>query len=313
MTQMIKSAVKDVFFSFSPQLAQLEAMINLDFKLGEERLQLMKLCFSPLAVWPLLLGLLLICVDPTKHLWSLQWVLQGNYQITFMLLDGRLANVFTFYLIFFVIARRLRSDYLLIASVFYFLAKSDLHFHLALAAALGTFLGRGIYLLSLGKTLASEAKQLWKIVTSLQLAATLASTVITVWALQNLTAQGYFSQSMTINRSEFFICSIGLHYFLQFVVLSTWGHFRQQKLFEPSDFPTCYSTSTWLTKLKLRSQFIKNLKPHVASKIKLHQSNLNELQMIKDQSPVSIPAKIAKILQTELEYLKLASSRLTPE
>ena len=311
MISEIKSALKSVLMSFTPRRALIESMIRIDFKLGDEKAELMKLCFAPLAAWTLFVLLALIYVDPTKNLWSLQRLLQDNYLITFQLLDGRMQNALFFLMMFLVLERLIRNEYLLIALVFYFLAKSDLHFHLALAAVSGIFLGRSTHYWALRKTLVSTVAKTWRTVALWHVFAAIVSLAVTVFALENLANSGYFGESVSVNRREFFIYSVALNYFIQFLFLAMWGHFRPIKKIEPTDFPINYSTSTWFGKLRLRRRFVEAVRIQVTNKTLLHQSNLNELNAINDLSPASIPAKISKILQTELQFLILASSRLT--
>lgn len=311
MISEIKFALKRVLLSITPRRSLTESMLHIDFKIGNEKTELMKLCFSPLAAWPLFILLVMIYIDPTKNWWSLQRLLQDNYLITFQLLDGRLLNAISFLLVFFFLERLFKNEYVLVGIVFYFLAKSDLHFHLALAAVAGIFIGRSTYLWSMGKTLVSSAAKIWKTVAVLHMFAAIVSLVITCYALESLARAGFFSGSVAVNRLEFFFYSVLLNYFLQFLLLAGWGHFRSTKKFEPTDFPINYSTATWLGHIRLRRRFIEILSVQIAAKTQLHQTNLSELETIKDLSPVSIPAKISKILLVELEFLKLASSRLT--
>lgn len=311
MIQELKLAVLDVLASLTPRRSLIASLINIDFKIGDEKTEFMKLCFSPLAAWSLFVMLALIYVDPTKNLWSLQRLLQDSYLITFQLLDGRLVNAAYFLFAFLLLERIFKNEYALIAVAFYFLGKSDLHFHLALAAVTGIFLGNALNLWSLQKTLVSATAKIWGAVAALHLLAALISFAITVYALEILATVGFFSESITVNRREFFIYAVLLNYFLQFVLLATWGHFRKAKKIEPADFPTNYSSSTWFGKIKLQRRQVADLLVQIAAKTLLHQNNLAELTAIKDLSPVSIPAKIGKILQAELQFLKLASSRLT--
>ena len=78
MISEIKSALKSVLMSFTPRRALIESMIQIDFKLGDEKAELMKLCFAPLAAWTLFVLLALIYVDPTK----IFGVCSGYYKIT---------------------------------------------------------------------------------------------------------------------------------------------------------------------------------------------------------------------------------------
>ena len=74
---MIKNlfrAIKEVLTSFSPKCSAFEAMMKIDFKINEERNNLMQLCFSSLAAWPvfILAGVIQLNLFPSS--WSLQQI-----------------------------------------------------------------------------------------------------------------------------------------------------------------------------------------------------------------------------------------------
>ena len=311
MIQVIKSALLQVVLSLSPVRSQLEAMIKIDFKIADARASWMQLCFSSLAAWPLLTFLIVLYINPNISSWTLQKVFQSHTDFVFWLLDGRLLNMGLFFLGFIILQLVIRNEYILISAIFYFLLKSDIHFHLALTAVLGTLLSRSSWMCWLHRSLQSEARKIWKVAMSSQLLAWFVAAAIIILVLQFLQSNGFFAESATASRPEFFLYSLVFIYFLQFLFLSFWGHFKFQQKKEPTNFPICYSTAMWLQKIKLRSDFRNTLKAHVKSRILLHQNNLDELVTIKDLSPVSIPFQISQILQTEISYLKIAASQLT--
>lgn len=311
MIQYLKNALSEVLLSFSIQRCQVEAMMKIDFKIGHERTNLMQLCFSNLAGWPLLLLIAILYFDPTKNSWSLQQLFQQNMTVSFWLLDGRLGNMALFFGAAFFLQWIFRQETVFTAVIFYFLLKSDIHFHLAVSAISGIVFARSCYLWWMHTDVKSRYRKIWVTFTTLQLAGWLVASVFVFYMIDNLQFSGYFSESVSMNRFEFTLWSLIIIYFTQFLFSSLWGHLSFQKVKEPSEFPICYSTTTWILRFKMRPYFKKQIKDQTAKYLLLHEQNLEELKSIKDLSPVSIPAQITNILQTEIEYLKTASSKLT--
>lgn len=311
MIQFLKIALNEVFLSFSVQRCQIEAMMKIDFKIGHERTNLMQLCFSNLAGWPLLLIIGILYFDPTKASWSLQQLFQQNMTVSFWLLDGRFGNMLIFFGFAFFLQWIFRQETFFIALVFYFLLKSDIHFHTAVSAISGIIFARCCYLWWMHTDVISFHRKIWVAFTTLQLAGWLVGSLIIFCMMDSMQFSGYFSESVSMNRFEFTLWALLTIYFFQFLFSSIWGHFNFKKSKEPTEFPICYSTSSWILRFKMRPYFKKLIKDQTEKYLLLHQQNLEELKSIKDLSPVSIPAQITNVLQTEIEYLKMASSKLT--
>lgn len=315
MKELLKSALSEVFLSFSIQRCQLEAMMKLDFKVGTERAQFMQLCFSSLAAWPLFIVLGLLYLDPTKNDWSLQKIFTEQLELIFWLLDGRLQNMILIFILFFIIQWLFRQEYLFISIVFYFLLKSDLHFHLAISAVAAILLSRSCYLWWLHVDLKSQSRKVWTFFSALQILGVMVGVTLGLVGIDYLQFNRYFSESILVNRAEVLVLMLTLIYFLQFLFSSLWGHFSfknsKNDFRESKNFPVYYSSAEWILRFKMRPYFKKILKDQTEKYLILHQQNLNELKGIKDLSPVSIPYQITQVLETEISYLKIASSRLT--
>lgn len=311
MIHYLRNSLTEVALSFSVQRSEIESMMKVDFKIGHERTNLMQLCFSTLAAWPLFILIAILYFEPTKASWSLQQSLSQGSEVAFWLLDGRLENMALFFGIFFILQWIFRQEFFFISVVFYFLLKSDIHFHVAIASISAIIFSRSCYLWSMHLALKSFSKKIWKTFTSLQLVGWLVGSVISFLLVDQLEVNRYFSESITENRFEMALLSLGIIYFFQFLSVCVWGHFSFQQKKEPTDFPICYSTTAWILRFKMRSSFKKQIKEQTEKYLALHQQNLEELKSIKDLSPVSIPFQINQVLQTEIEYLKTASSRLT--
>lgn len=312
MFKNIKEAVFETLLAFNRSRAQIEAMMKLDFKIGNHRTQQLQLCFSNLASWPLFLIIAVLHLDPTRYSWSLQKSLFNYPTQAYFLLDGRLVNMVIFFILFYFIQWIIRSELFLTSVVFYFLLKSDIHLHLALSAILGIDLAKNCYLWWMHKDIKSKSFLIWKNFSTLQICGSIFGGLLSLFLLQAVSTLGYFSETASANRVGFLAGIVGLNLILQFVLALVWGaiYFKPISI-EPSDLPINYSTANWILRFSIRPYFKKQLKVHIEKYLTLHQNNLSDLQVIKDLGPASIPYKISEIIKTELGYLQLASSRLT--
>ena len=274
----------------------------------------MQLCFSNLASWPLFLVAVALYFDPTRYSWSLQKVLESNQLQAFFLLDGRNSNMILFFFIFYFIQWVLRAEITLISLVLYFLLKSDIHVHLAVASVLGILFSTGCYHWWMHKDLKSESFKIWKSFSMLQIMGIFVSAVLSLYLLHFVSVAGYFSGTYSSNRFQFLLLVVAINYFLPLALSILWGHFYfKPKVKEPTDFPIHYSTANWILRFKIRPYFRKKLADQTLKYLSLHQTNLADLESLKDLGPASIPNRILLIIKTELGYLRLASSRLTIE
>ena len=313
---MIKNlfrAIKEVFISFSPKCCAFEAMMKIDFKINEERINLMQLCFSSLAAWPffILAGIIQLNFLPSG--WSLQQIFSTQMEFRFFLMDGQLSNMLLFFTFFFIFEWIIRNEYLLLGLILYFLLKSDIHFYLAVASCSGVIFSRCCYVWWLHLDLKSRSLKIWKTFSSLQMVGTLFGIFLCLYLLQFLFELGYFSVSANENRYQALVLFILIIYLSPLVSTSVWGHFFIRRKNEPTEFPIHYSTALWILRFRMRPALRKKLVDQVQKYIELHQKNLDDFLALKDLGPVSIPAQIIQILNAELGFLKLASSRLTTE
>jgi hypothetical protein len=271
----------------------------------------MQLCFAQLANWPLYLVLVAIYFDPTKYMWTLQKTLGDNSSLGFYLLDGRLANMLIFFLVFFFIEWILRKEFLLIAIIFYFLVKSDLHVHLALAAILGIYISRCTYLWWFYVDLESLTRKIWKTTTLIQLGAIFFVSIGSLYGLDFLQQNRYFSATSAENRFEFLLGVIFSFHLITQLILVVWGHFSLQKKSDPSFLPVYYSTTTWILRFKMSFLLKNNLKDVVAKVLQSHLKSYEQMKEIKDLGLGVKVSSIEETLNKEIVFLQLASSRLT--
>ena len=312
---LIWTALKEVIWAFSPTRSFYEAMMKFDFKIDPPRQALMQLCFSQLASWPLCIGFIILYFDLFFKSFSLQQVLQNflgpENSISFYLLDGHSQNMLVFLLGFFVLEWIVRHEQVLLFVILWLVKRSDLHFHLALAAMLGIFLSRCCYLWWFFVDLQSVTKHIWIRVTSILLFSWLLTLVISLYFLELLHLNQFFSSSVTENRFEFLILVWMLWTISSHVLLSIWGHFYFKKEKEPTDLPQYYSTASWILRFKMSFSLKKKMREQVAETLRRHQELLQQSQQLTDISPGFQMNGLLKVLQAEVNHLQIASSRLT--
>ncbi|MBC7421608.1 MAG: hypothetical protein H7328_12845 [Bdellovibrio sp.] len=309
--KMILSAIQGTLLSFSFSRNMQEAMMKYDFKIDAPRKNLMQLCFSPLAAWPFFIMLGMIYIDPTKYAFTLQRLLGENRSLGLFLLDGSLSAMLVTFGIFFISEWVFRKEYLLVGIVFYFLAKSDLHLHLATAAVLSVYLSRACYLFWLKNTLESRSRKIWTIATALNLIAVIVVVMASIYALDYLQANQYFSGSISANRFEFLTSMVVAFYAVPLLFLSAWGHFYVRRRVEPSFLPIYFSTSNWILLFNMSSYLQKLLLEKTSHVLAEHKKSVKQFNEIKDQSPGLGMNHLLTTLNKEISYLQVASSRLT--
>lgn len=313
--QKIYLALLEVFWSYSPQRSFYESMMKIDFKLGDKRQNLMQLCFSQLASWPILFVGLFVYFDPTKHNWNLQkfllsWLGSEN-SFSYFLLDGRLEPMLIVFALFFVLEWIVRAENWLISIVLLMASRSDIHFHLAFSAIFAIYLARNGYLWWFGVDLTSESQKIWQQITRLLLFNWLVVLALNLYLLQQLHLNRYFSASASENRLEFLFLVLILNVFFGQFLLSIWGHFYFQKKSDPSELPTYYSTTQWILRFKMSFRLNNQLKTLVQKQIEHHESSLQHLLEVSDLGRGIKLNDLQKVLNSELTSLKLAASRLT--
>ena len=313
MIKQLGIAIKEVLVSFSPKCSAFESMMKIDFKIGEERLNFIQLCFSSLAAWPFFILAGVVQLNFLPATWSLQHIFAEQLEFRFFLMDGRISNMLLFFAVFFIVEWIIRKEYLILAIILYLLLKSDIHFYLAVASCAAVLFSRSCYLWWFHLDLKSRSFKIWKIFSSLQIIGTLLGIFFCFYLLQVLFDLGYFTTSLIENRCRTLVLFILIIYVSPLPLITIWGHFFVRKKKEPTDFPIHYSTASWILRFKMRPFLQKKLLEQIHKYLELHQKNLNDFLELKDLGPVSIPSQIIQILKTELSYLNLASSRLTIE
>lgn len=304
-------AIKEVLLSYSPARSLIESIMKFDFKIGDSKTNLMQLCFSNLASWPLVIILLAVNLDPFRFSWSLVKLLSFESPLILFLLDGHLANMLLVSLLFFVLEWVLRKEYILIAIVFYFLNRSELHIHLATVAVLAVYLSRITYLWWLSVDSESETKKIWITVSVLQFVAWLCIAFTVISTLDYIQINNLLSESGDLNRFNFLAAGILLYNGLSLLFLSLWGHFHVQKEIEPTHLPTYYSTSNWILRFNMSYYLQSRLRQQVTLQLEKHLKNEIQFQELKSLSPSLAKFSVEDVLKNEIGYLKEAKLRIS--
>lgn len=290
--------------TFSIIKNQHQALVTLDFDKDKRREALMRLCFSNLAAWPLILVLLLFIINPLRYHFSLtqKLGLDNVFVQTLFGTDWLYASILITSV--FVIAFLTRKELLLIGLVGFFVSQGDMHLLIALSLLACIILARVLINLRWIRFLESFTKSVWMVTGFLGFVSWALAVHLSFEFYNWLLKSGFFSQSMFANRLEFFIVIVCVYYGLDLLVMSVWGHFYNKKNADPSQFNVKYSSSLILKKLSLGQTFKDNLKDQITS--------------IKNSKPVYenadldlLPTRLVKLHRKEESFLTKALSALT--
>lgn len=309
--KLILNAVKEALLSFTPARSLIESMMKYDFRIGEPRGQLMQLCFSNLAAWPLALVIALVAWDPFGRAWSLVAQLGFESPVVLFLLNGRPLPMLAVFALMFFLEWIFRKEYILLGLVFYLLGRSELHIHLATVAVLGVYLARICYLWWLAVDCESRTRRLWQWASSLQLLAWGVAAVMALNALDYLQVNHLFNEAGGMSRFRFLILVVGLYHVFSHLFLCLWGHFSFQRAADPAQLPVYYSTAAWILRFSMSHHLQNLLRGQVAAQLEKHQAHQRDLAQLKSQSPGLATLPVGEVLQREILHLKEANLRLT--
>jgi hypothetical protein len=302
--KIVFEQIKRTLKSFSIIKSQHEALVSFDFEKTGQREALMRICFSPLAAWPVLIALLVFWINPYRYQISMtstfgmeNFLVQALFG-TDWLYAGILAALF------FAISFFTRQELLLVSLVGYLLSQGDLHLFLALILLGCIVLARIFTNFRWVRFLESYTRTIWMMACCLSLMAWAIAMHVSLEAYKTLFHAGYFSQSMHANRLEAFILAAGLYYGLELFILAAWGHFFMRKQREPSEFLVKYSSARVLRKLSLSRAFKTALKEKIEtiSKTKPHYQK-TDLDLL--------PKRLVDLHRKEDSFLTTAITDLT--
>jgi hypothetical protein len=284
--------------SFFSEKAEHEALLAYDFKLADFKTSLMKLCFSPLANWPLFVFILILNFNPFRYQFQLLGGLSGAISFIYAphwqigLSFGIICSYF------------LGIINIPIAVALYFISQGEVHTIIAGSMIVGVFAGRSLKYFKLAVKLESETRKIALYFNMLQLVSLIAATFISLYVYEYMAAMGLFSRTLFAYRFEFISISLFVIYAIQFLLNAIWGHFYALKKNDPSEIQTHYSMAQILSRLSLGATIKSQLKEQVRGKVTELKSQLN------DSSIAYLPKNILSTAQEEKAYLEMAEQYL---
>lgn len=294
VSQQVLQQVKYVMKLFSSEKAEHQALLSYDFKMSDFKTSLMRLCFSPLASWPIFVFALILFLNPLRyqhqiftHIPSLiQFVYAPNWAAGLAI--GIVCSYF------------LGLINIPIALVLYFISQGDMHVVLGASILVGVFFGRPLKYLKLTVNLEGKVKSVVIYYALLQILSVVVGAAIVAQVYQFMYYTGYFSQTVFGYRLEYCVLLLLIMFAVQLAVHSIWGHFYSRRPDEPSRVNTFYSTSQILKKLFYSKSFAEELRTQALAK---H----TELSLqLKDPSVSYLPRNILQIAEAEKSYLETA-------
>lgn len=309
--KQILIVIKEVLMSYYPERSLIDSMMKYDFKSGDVKTNLMQLCFSNLASWPLILILFYIANDPFKDSWSLIRSLSFTNPIVLFLLNGLWVTMLIVFVIFFVLQWVFRKEYLFLALIFYFTSRSEIHVNLAVIAALAVYLSRISYLFWMATDCVSETKKIWKAVSTLQLLAWAVVLIMAMTALDYLQVNHLFNEKTEMNRFNFLAIIVLSYHIFSHLFLSLWGHFYVQKKQDPSVLNVYYSTAYWILRFNISYHLQSLLKLQISELLEKHNQNDQQFKELKKQAPGLSQFNVEETLRKEILHLNEAKLRLS--
>ena len=309
MNSIIK-AFKQTLLTFSPHKCIVESFLRFDFKLGDARENLMQACFSALAAWPMFLMFAVIIYDPFKADWSLVHWLQPDNSFLLFLMDGRLQGMLIFFGIAFVVEWIFRREYLYLFFLAYFVGRFELHINLAVASLLGIILSRIAYQWWAMLDLVSESKKIWSRLHQMHMLSWVLVAALALVSLDYLQVNHLFEKQGLFTRLNFFIALYAIYNAVNLMFSMLWGHFYFHAEKDPTNLPTHYSSAQFVLRFSLGEQLVYQLKKIVKEQLQKHTQHSEEYEVLKKESPGLSNFPLAKVIATELGYLREALLRL---
>lgn len=295
---MIFTQVKNVMKSLFSERAEHEALLAYDFKLADFKTSLMRLCFSPLANWPLFILILALYLNPFRYQFQMLGGVAGAVSFIYAP-HWQIGISFGIVCSYF-----LGLINIPIAVALYFISQGEVHTIIAGSMIVGVFAGRSLKYFKLAVKLEGETRKMAIYFNILQLISLVAATFISLYIYEYMTVMGLFSRTLFAYRFEFISIGLFVIYAVQLLVNAIWGHFYARKEFEPSKIQIHYSTAQILRRLSFGSSMKEQLKQQVAVK----ESELKA--QLADTSISYLPKNILNTAKEEKAFLDLAQKYL---
>lgn len=295
---MIFTQVKQVMKSLFSERAEHEALIAFDFKLTDFKTSLMKLCFSPLANWPILVFILILYFNPFRYQFqflggisgAISFIYSPHWQIG--LSFGIICSYF------------LGLINIPIAIALYFISQGEIHTIISGSMIVGVFLGRSLKYFKLAVKLESQTKRILIYFNILQILSLALGTWFSLFIYEYMSAAGFFSRTLFAYRFEYVALSLAVIYGLQFLINGVWGHFYSRRSLEPSSLQVYYSSSQLLRRFSLSQSFKTQLQQQASTKL------IELKNQLADSSSAYLPKNILSAAKEEQVFLELAQKYL---
>ena len=293
---MIFTQIKNVTKAFFSEQAEHEALLAFDFKMIDFKTALLRLCFSPMANWPLFILILIFYFNPFRYQFQILSEIAGASSFIYAphwqigLSFGIICSYF------------LGLINIPIAVALYLISQGEVHTIIAGSMIVGVFAGRSLKYFKLMVKLQSETRSMAVYFNLLQLLSLFAATLINLYLFEYMSVVGLFSRTLYAYRFEFIAMNLVVIYALQLLINMLWGHFYARKSFEPSKIQIYYSTAQVLRRFFIGSAF----KNKLETQVKIKKAEL-QIQL-EDSSVAYLPRNILNAAQEEKAFLDLAQT-----
>lgn len=309
MISTIKQAVVSQFKKTNPLRSIEEGLVSFDFQIQTPQQSLMQICFSPLACWLSVLLILVAMFSPFRYQFTLVQFLGFENQIILFLMQSSFRAECITFIVFFVIGRLVRFDFIAIFILAWLLGNGDIHIVLAQAGLLGILFSQIRWQLGWFGQTQGAVKKVIQWITLLQFVGFFVFVFLSWIMLANVRASGLFDQSMRAYRLEYLLLAYVLYQMLLFGILSVWGHFYVRLKQDPSVWNLKYSIVMLIPRFFLSSPFQKVFEAKVRD---LYSERLKQEAQFSPDDPAYkiIPHKLREMQKQETEFLTLAKKMI---
>lgn len=307
--QAVQEALTSQFKKTSPLRSIEEGLVNFDFQLKPEKQSLMQICFSPVAGWLSVVIMLVALFSPFRYQFTLVQFLGFDHSIILFLMQSSLRAECITFVVFLILARVVRFEFLGILILAWLLGNGDIHIVLAQSGLLGILFSQiRSQLTWLGKTEGAVKKVIqWTVI--LQFVAFFIFVFLSWLLLANVRASGLFDQSMRSYRLEYLILAYLIYQLLVFTILSVWGHFYSRRKPDPSVWSLKYSSVLIMPQFFLSTTF-QNLFEAKVNELFVQRQKQDADLKSDDPAFKIIPHKLREMQKQETEFLTLAKKMI---
>jgi len=222
----IKDEVAVVVKSCSPQKIQNNAFVDLNSPQAQRPRVLLRMCISVLAAWPIYVIFLILYFNPFRYHFSLHTLFSEGSAVTQFMFSE---NILIAFIAVLILASLVPIEIIWLTILGFFISNGDIHLTLAITGGCAVFFALARRNLKKSMLLSGPSKNTLMVFSGLQIFSVVVATVIIFFLYKSMRDAGYFSVSMTANRFEFFVLTVFIQHFVQFGILSLWGHYVSRR------------------------------------------------------------------------------------